>query len=233
MKKYITIVLTALLSSIALIACDGRKVDTYDVGEIIETVAVITDVITETTTATTIETTATTQTTTSTVESTTTETTNTTTSESTATVLATTAQTYVDEVQSYNNAHQPTTTTTVIEEEETLVAPDLSEVVYEDNTVTHIDTSVNQMTYYSSRSGCKSASGRTLLNDYSCACNSVPLGTILHIESSDGSVNGDYRVDDRGGMSDNVVDIFYSSYNNVPPSFKSNGRVSCTVWIVE
>lgn len=229
MKKYITIVLTALLS-IALMACDGREVDTYDVGEMSETVAVITDVITETTTATTTETT-TTETTTSTVESTTTETTTTTTSEST--VLATTAQTYVDEVQSYNNAHQTTTTTTVIEEEETLVTPDLSVVVYEDNTVTYTDTSVNQMTYYSGRSGCKGASGRTLLNDYSCACNSIPLGTIIHIESSDGSVNGDYRVDDRGGMSDNVVDIFYSSYDNVPSSFRFNGRVSCTVWIVE
>jgi hypothetical protein len=229
MKKYITIVLTTL--SIALMACDGKKVDTYDVGDMSETVAVITDVITETTTATTTETTTTTQTTTSTVGSTTTETT--TTSES-ATVLATTAQTYVDEVQSYNNAHQPTTTTTtVIEEEETLVTPELSEVVYEDNTVTHTDTSVNQMTYYSGRSGCKGASGRTLLNDYSCACNSIPLGTIIHIESSDGSVNGDYRVDDRGGMSDNVVDIFYNSYDNVPSSFRFNGRVSCTVWIVE
>ncbi len=227
MKKYITIVLTALLS-IALIACDGREVDTYDVGEIIETVAVITDVTTETTTATTTEAATTTETATSTVESTTTETT---TSEST--VLATTAQTYVDEVQSYNNAHQTTTTTTVIEEEETLVPPDLSEVVYEDNTVAYADTSVNQITYYSGKSGCKGASGRTLLNDYSCACNSIPLGTIIHIESSDGSVNGDYRVDDRGGMSDNVVDIFYSSYNNVPLSFKSNGRVSCTVCIVE
>lgn len=230
MKKYITIVLTVLLS-IALVACDGRKVDTYDVGDMSETVAVITDVITETTTATTTETT-TTQTTTSTVGSTA-ETTIITTSES-ATVLATTAQTYVDEVQSYNNAHQPTTTTTtVIEEEETLVTPELSEVVYEDNTVTHTDTSVNQMTYYSGRSGCKGASGRTLLNDYSCACNSIPLGTIIHIESSDGSVNGDYRVDDRGGMSDNVVDIFYNSYDNVPSSFRFNGRVSCAVWIVE
>jgi 3D (Asp-Asp-Asp) domain-containing protein len=137
-------------------------------------------------------------------------------------------------VQSYNNAHQPTTTTTtVIEEEETLVTPELFEVVYEDNTVTYTDTSVNQMTYYSGRSGCKGASGRTLLNDYSCACNSIPLGTIIHIESSDGSVNGDYRVDDRGGMSDNVVDIFYNSYDNVPSSFRFNGRVSCTVWIVE
>lgn len=227
MKKFTIIMLTALLS-IALMACDGREVDTYDVGE---TVAVITDVTTETTTATTTETT-TTETTTSTVESTTEETTTTT---SETTVLATTAQTYIDEVQSYNNAHQPTTTTTVIEEEETLVTPELSEVVLyeEDNTVTYSDTSVNQMTYYSGRSGCKGASGRTLLNDYSCACNSIPLGTIIHIESSDGSVNGDYRVDDRGGMSDNVVDIFYSSYDNVPSSFRFNGRVSCTVWIVE
>ena len=89
------------------------------------------------------------------------------------------------------------------------------------------------MTYYSGKIGCKGASGRQLLNDYSVACNSIPLGTIVHIESSDGSVCGDYRVDDTGGMSNNVIDIFYSSYDNVPSSFRRDGRVSCTVYIVE
>lgn len=92
--------------------------------------------------------------------------------------------------------------------------------------------SVSEMTYYSGSYGCYGASGRTLINNYSVACNSIPLGTIVYIKSSDGSVDGYYRVDDTGGMGDHVIDIFYSDYSNTPSSFRQLGRVSCEVWIV-
>lgn len=92
--------------------------------------------------------------------------------------------------------------------------------------------SVSEMTYYSGPYGCYGASGRTLINDYSVACNSIPLGTIVYIQSSDGSIDGYYRVDDTGGMGNNVIDIFYSDYSYVPEPFATSGRVSCQVWIV-
>lgn len=92
--------------------------------------------------------------------------------------------------------------------------------------------SVTEMTYYSGSYGCYGASGRTLINNYSAACNSIPLGTTVYIKSSDGSIDGYYRVDDTGSMSGNVIDIFYSDYSNTPSSFRNLGRVSCEVWIV-
>lgn len=92
--------------------------------------------------------------------------------------------------------------------------------------------SISEMTYYSGSYGCYGASGRTLINNYSVACNSIPLGTTVYIKSSDGSVDGYYRVDDTGGMEDYVIDIFYSDYSNTPSSFRQLGRVSCEVWII-
>lgn len=91
---------------------------------------------------------------------------------------------------------------------------------------------VSEMTYYSGSYGCYGASGRTLINNYSVACNSIPLGTTVYIKSSDGSIDGYYRVDDTGSMGGHVIDIFYSSYSNTPSSFRNLGRVSCEVWIV-
>lgn len=92
--------------------------------------------------------------------------------------------------------------------------------------------SITKMTYYSGSYGCYGASGRTLINNYSVACNSIPLGTTVYIKSSDGSIDGYYRVDDTGSMGGNVIDIFYSDYSNTPSSFRNLGRVSCEVWIV-
>lgn len=113
--------------------------------------------------------------------------------------------------------------------------------IYEEDDDTYYEESdsltrnwtVDEMTYYSGPYGCYGAAGRTLINNYSVACNSIPLGTIVYIQSSDGSVDGYYRVDDTGGMGDNVIDIFYSDYSYTPYSFRQAGRVSCTVWIVE
>lgn len=117
--------------------------------------------------------------------------------------------------------------------EEPIIEEDNDDTYYEESDSLTRNWTVDEMTYYSGPYGCYGAAGRTLINNYSVACNSIPLGTIVYIQSSDGSVDGYYRVDDTGGMGDNVIDIFYSDYSNTPYSFRQAGRVSCTVWIVE
>lgn len=114
----------------------------------------------------------------------------------------------------------------------TIYEPPYEQVSEEKNNGLERNWSVSEMTYYSSSYGCYGASGRTLINNYSVACNSIPLGTTVYIKSSDGSVDGYYRVDDTGGMGSHVIDIFYSNYSNAPSSFRQSGRVSCEVWIV-
>ena len=117
--------------------------------------------------------------------------------------------------------------------EEPIIEEDNDDTYYEESDSLTRNWTVDEMTYYSGPYGCYGAAGRTLINNYSVACNSIPLGTIVYIQSSDGSVDGYYRVDDTGGMGDNVIDIFYSDYSYTPYSFRQAGRVSCTVWIVE
>ena len=117
--------------------------------------------------------------------------------------------------------------------EEPIIEEDDDDTYYEESDGLTRNWTVDEMTYYSGPYGCYGAAGRTLINNYSVACNSIPLGTIVYIQSSDGSVDGYYRVDDTGGMGDNVIDIFYSDYSYTPYSFRQAGRVSCTVWIVE
>ena len=117
--------------------------------------------------------------------------------------------------------------------EEPIIEEDDDDTYYEESDGLTRNWTVDEMTYYSGPYGCYGAAGRTLINDYSVACNSIPLGTIVYIQSSDGSVDGYYRVDDTGGMGNNVIDIFYSDYSYTPYSFRQAGRVSCTVWIVE
>ena len=117
--------------------------------------------------------------------------------------------------------------------EEPIIEEDDDDTYYEESDGLTRNWTVDEMTYYSGPYGCYGAAGRTLINNYSVACNSIPLGTIVYIQSSDGSVDGYYRVDDTGGMGNNVIDIFYSDYSYTPYSFRQAGRVSCTVWIVE
>lgn len=214
-----TIMAVGIIVAICAGIVNRKSISAQKETTVSETIAVITGT-TETTTAITSGSTTTTETTTTTATETTMTESSTTVTDATTTIASTT-----------------TTTTTTVIETDPPTPPMPEEEVYEEEIV-NIDTTlsltvVNQMTYYSGKTGCKGASGRQLLNDYSVACNSIPLGTIVHIESSDGSVCGDYRVDDTGGMSNNVIDIFYSSYDNVPSSFRRDGRVSCTVWIVE
>jgi hypothetical protein len=154
---------------------------------------------------------------TSAATSTTSTTTTATTSSATSTSTTTTATT------SSTSTTTSTTTTTVA----------TTEYTEETESNMTINYSINELTYYSGPSGCCGRWGRTLLNDYSIASNLLADGTIVHIESDDGSINGDYRVDDTGGMGNNVIDIFYTNYSNVPYPFSRDGRISCTVWVYE
>lgn len=134
---------------------------------------------------------------------------------------------YIDYARPCKECNPDITIGTLYEEEEPEYYYEESEEYYERN------WSVSEMTYYSGSWGCYGAAGTTLINNYSVACNSIPLGTTVYIKSSDGSVDGYYRVDDTGGMGGHVIDIFYSDYSYTPSSFRQAGRVSCEVWIVD
>lgn len=52
------------------------------------------------------------------------------------------------------------------------------------------------------------ANGEYPTEGYTIACNSLPLGTRVYIEGY-----GFYTVEDRGGMADNVIDIYLGDYD--------------------
>ena len=77
----------------------------------------------------------------------------------------------------------------------------------------------------------KGASGRVLETAYSVASNSIPQGSIIRIEG--GGIDGIYRVDDRGGMANNVIDMYYYNRSSIPASFKRAGRININVYLIE
>lgn len=81
-------------------------------------------------------------------------------------------------------------------------------------------------TWYEGGYGTYGYSGRTLVSGYSVASNYFPQGTIIHVSGS--GLDGTYRVDDKGGMSNNVIDFFYH-YGEVPSEFRKLGRVNIQV----
>lgn len=66
------------------------------------------------------------------------------------------------------------------------------------------------------------ASGRRLQENYSVASNYFPLGSILNINGRE------YSVDDRGGMSNNVVDFFAGENKSLYNSFANMGNLNVT-----
>ena len=74
------------------------------------------------------------------------------------------------------------------------------------------------------------SSGRILETGYSVASNYFPSGTLLYIEGT--GVTGTYRVDDTGGMSNNVIDFYYWDRAFVPQSFLVSGRINIEVYIL-
>lgn len=67
------------------------------------------------------------------------------------------------------------------------------------------------------------ANGNYPTEGYTVACNSLPLGTRIYIDGY-----GYYTVEDRGGMADNVVDIYLGDYDTCIEF----GRQSRDIYIV-
>lgn len=208
---------SALLSTLLLASCGGKvgRTDTedYDAPQQQTTTE---EVIIECTTTTTVVST-TYQPTTATATTATVTTTNT-----TATTL-----TYTKECP------QIVTTTTAIPPQTIIVTetepyvepvtPLISMGEFEATWYTAVDMGYTSAPYGSS--------GRTLVSGYSIASNYFQQGTILQIEG--GGLDGTYRVDDTGGMANNVIDFYYWDRSGVPSSFLNAGRVPITVYIVE
>lgn len=225
MKKIFTSLAALITAIMVVIITDYDKAEKQSEAWAEPTTISTTDDVTTETSVTTSTTSMTTTTTTDTTSSTSTTTTSTTTTTTTTTIVATTEYIEIEEeavlVEEYQTYDE--TVDTVTEEE----------IYYETQSNMSINYTINELTYYSGPSGCCGRWGRTLLNNYSVASNLLPDGTIVHIESSDGSICGDYRVDDTGGMGNNVIDIFYTDYANVPYTFARDGRISCTAWVYE
>lgn len=75
------------------------------------------------------------------------------------------------------------------------------------------------------------SSGRYLESGYSIASNSIPQGSIVHIIGL--GLDGYYRVDDCGGMANNVIDMYYWDRSFIPYEFKKTGRGNIQVYLVE
>lgn len=231
MKKLISSLVAMIIVAIAIImflGCDNTKKQSRTKIQLTTTVSTTT-----TTTDTTSSSTSTTTTSATTIDTTTVATTEYTEEEKTVfvEVKEEPVEEIVEEYIPTTEEYQQTTYT----ETETVTIQVTEEETYCEETQSNmtINYSINQLTYYSGPKGCKGRWGRTLLNNYSIASNLLADGTIVHIESNDGSINGDYRVDDTGGMGNNVIDIFYTNYSNVPYPFSRDGRISCTVWVYE
>ena len=70
--------------------------------------------------------------------------------------------------------------------------------------------------------GSPCANGNYPTCNYTVACNSLPLGTHIYIEGY-----GDFVVEDRGGMSNNVIDIYMGDVSTC----LQFGRRSASVWL--
>lgn len=68
------------------------------------------------------------------------------------------------------------------------------------------------------------ANGNYPTECYTVACNSLPLGTRIRIDGY-----GEYVVEDRGGMGNNVIDIYMNSYD----SCIQFGRRSAEVYVID
>lgn len=142
----------------------------------------------------------------------------------------------------------PVTEPIIIEE---VIEPPVVEPISEEPIVEEIqqdipDLSQGQIfeaTYYMDfTSPYVGASGNGLVSGYSVASNLYPFNSILYIYDigdTDYVVDGYYRVDDCGGMANNVLDMYYwnytSGYNEgqLRPEFKNAGRVNVGVVLIE
>ena len=176
---------------------------------------------------------------TSTTKSTATRTTNTSTDMTTTTITTTAVTTAKKEATTTMN-------TTIKEPTLTVLTPKTTEPIAFDVEINEepiIETISNyplsgywDMTYYSATAlGYTSppcgASGNQLIEGYSVACDFLPYGTLIYIESD--YLNGTFRVDDCGTGSTNTIDVYYWDNANVPYDFAQAGRVPITITVIE
>lgn len=156
--------------------------------------------------------------TTTTTEMTTTVTTTTTTTTTTIEYIETDAQ-VVEEIVEEESVTDPPQT------EENIIGNTGESYlgIYEATWYTAVDMGYTSQPYGSS--------GRYLESGYSIASNSIPPGSIVRIEG--GGIDGVYRVDDCGGMANNVIDMYYWDRSCIPYDFKQAGRVNINVYLIE
>ena len=163
----------------------------------------------------------------------------------TTTTSVTTTTTTTATTESRMTTTIETTTTSTSTEIETKIAT-ISDVAIETEIVETTcggDTCYAQplsgywdMTYYSATSlgyttpPC-GASGNQLIEGYSVACDSLPFGTLIYLDSD--YISGTFRVDDCGTGSMNTIDVYYWDNANVPYDFAQAGRVPVTITIIE
>lgn len=75
------------------------------------------------------------------------------------------------------------------------------------------------------------ASGNQLVEGYSVACDSLPFGTLIYLDSD--YISGTFRVDDCGTGNNHTIDVYYWDNANVPYDFAQVGRVPVTITIIE
>lgn len=75
------------------------------------------------------------------------------------------------------------------------------------------------------------SSGRSLISGYSVASNYFSSGTILYIKG--GCHDGYYRVDDTGGMTNDVIDFYYQRRSDIPSDFVYSGVYNIEVYVVD
>ena len=75
------------------------------------------------------------------------------------------------------------------------------------------------------------ASGNQLIEGYSVACDSLPFGTLIYLNSD--YISGTFRIDDCGTGNNHTIDVYYWDNANVPYDFAQAGRVPVTITILE
>lgn len=136
-----------------------------------------------------------------------------------------------------------TTTETTMTSTSTETETEVTDVVIETETTCGGDICHTEplsgywdMTYYSATAlghtapPC-GASGNQLVEGYSVACDSLPFGTLIYLDSD--YISGTFRVDDCGTGNSHTIDIYYWDNANVPYDFAQAGRVPVTITILE
>lgn len=164
-------------------------------------------------------------TTTMTSTTTTTNVITTTTETNTTTKLTTTTEEYIEYCE------EPEYTEITLEKDYIYTEEEIIEEEIPDENYTSDGTHYGtfEATYYEGGVGTYGAAGTDLISGYSIASNIFPLGSLIRIEGS--GLDGIYRVDDRGGMANNVLDFYYQ-YGDTPSDFQFYGRMDVEVYLV-